>query len=129
MYFSAREVDLIRAAAEAMPLGGTRDAGKAQLSSLTDYAASSTVEALVMDIDARDRAGKISRSAADALRALVTGMSLSEEERRRLPQSSDAREIERALRHKRAMALRYVNKLRTAGFGRGQDLARGYRRR
>jgi len=115
MYFSGREVELIRAAAAAMPLGGARDSGKAQLSSLTDYAASSTLDALVMDIDARDRNAKIRSGAADAIRALVRAISLSDEETRRLPEPRDARQEERARCHKRAMALRYVNKLRVPG--------------
>ena len=116
MFFTAKEVELIRKGAAEMPLGGARDSGKAQLSSLTDYAASSTLEALVMDIDARERNAKISRGAARALRALVEGLSLAEEERRRPASPDDSSLQARALRHKRAMALRYVNKLRTSGF-------------
>lgn len=124
MYFTAKEVELIRAAAAAMPLGGARDSGKAQLSSLTDYAASGTLEALVMDIDVRDRARKVSTSAATALRDLVRGLALSDEELGRLPEPDDPRQVERSLRHKRAMALRYVNKLRVEtprGQSRGQQ--------
>ena len=118
MYFSKQEVELIRAAAAAMPLGGARDSGKAQLSSLTDYAAAGTLDALIMDIDARERGGKLRSDAADTLGALLSALSLSEEEIRRLPDAKDERQRERALAHKRAMALRYVNKLRTAGFAR-----------
>ncbi len=115
MFFSDREVELIRAAAAAMPLGGARDPGKAQLSSLTDYAALSTLAALVMDIDTRERAGKISSSAATALKALVQAITLCDEERQRIPEPKDARQEARALRHKCAMALRYANKLRAQG--------------
>ncbi len=125
MYFSAEEVKLIRAAAAAMPLGGARDPGKAQLSSLTDYAASSTLEALVMDIEVRDRAAKISTPAARALCALVERICLSDEELRRLPHTADLRQRDLALRHKRAMALRYVNKLRTSGFPPADSRRRG----
>lgn len=131
MYFSAEEVKLIRAAAAAMPLGGARDSGKAQLSSLTDYAANSTIDALVMDIDARDRNAKIRGEAAEALRTLVTAISLSDEETRRLPEPRGARQEELTLRHKRAMALRYVNKLRAPAAqppmrqDRGRDSRRG----
>jgi hypothetical protein len=117
MYFSKEEVDLIRAAAAAMPLGGARDSGKAQLSSLTDHAANSTLDALIMEIDTRDRSAKLTSAATRALRALVSAVALHEEEIRRLPDPSDGRQIERALRHKRAMALRYVNKLRTRDTG------------
>jgi len=131
MYFSEQEVGLIRAAAAAMPLGRARDPGKAQLSSLTDHAADETIHALLLDIDARERGGKLTGSAADALRRLMQAMSLSDEEIRRLPEPRDDRQRDRALRHKRAMALRYVNKLRTPGAerpapqGRGRDSRRG----
>jgi hypothetical protein len=130
MYFSKREVELIRAAAAAMPLGGARDSGKAQLSSLTDYAANSTLDALVMDIDTRDRNAKIRGEAAEALRALVKAISLCDEETRRLPEPRGPRQEELALRHKRAMALRYVNKLRAPGAERParQDRGRDGRR-
>jgi len=132
MYFSAEEVKLIRAAAAAMPLGGARDSGKAQLSSLCDYAASSTPEALVMDIDTRERGGKISAPAAAALRSLVEGIDLCEEELRRLPEPTDVRQQASALRHKCAMAIRYVNKLRVptpASGGHARGKTQGYGRR
>ncbi len=117
MYFSAEEVKLIRAAAAAMPIGGARDSGKAQLSSLCDYAAASTLDALVMDIDARTRSQppKIPREAGNALCGLVTAVCLSKQELRQLQDPEDTDQRDRALRHKRAMALRYVNKLRLPG--------------
>jgi hypothetical protein len=124
MYFSKREVDLIRAAAAAMPLGGARDPGRAQLSSLVDYAANGTLDALIMDIEARDKAGKVSPAAARALRDMVQAITLGEEERRRLTRPDDPREVDRALRHKRAMALRYVNKLRSPGLAASRPLRR-----
>ncbi len=111
--FTAEEVRLIREAAKAMPLGGARDPGRAQLSSLVDHAAAGDVEQLVMEIDVREQAIKISRGAAAALRQLVQGIELTPEERVRL-QPTDP-EGTFAKRHKRAMALRYVNKLRQLG--------------
>jgi len=117
MYFTADEVKLIRAAAATMPIGGARDSGKAQLSSLCDYAACSTLDALVMDVDTRvqSQPPKIKREAGQALCALFQAIRLSEEELRRLPDREDDRQRDRALRHKRAMAVRYVNKLRVQG--------------
>jgi len=118
MYFSKQEVDLIRAAAAAMPLGGARDPGKAQLSSLTDHAADETIHALLLEIDVRERGRKLNRQAAQALRTLMEAISLCDEEIRHLPEPRDERQRDRALRHKRAMALRYVNKLRVPPSGR-----------
>jgi hypothetical protein len=112
VFFTAEEVNLIRKAADTMPLGGARDSGKAQLSSLTDYATSSTLDALLMDIEAREKARKIPPVAAAALAALLKAAGLTDEERERLRDPGDPHERERALRHKRAMALRYVNRLR-----------------
>jgi hypothetical protein len=117
MYFSLEEAKLIRAAAQTMPLTHSRDIGKAQLSSLTDYAAASPKQALFIEIDARARSQppKLPSAASRALRALLDAICLAEEELERLPDRNDARQVERALRHKRARALRYVNKLREPG--------------
>jgi len=131
MYFSAEEVKLIRAAAATMPIGGARDSGKAQLSSLCDYAATSTLEALIMDIDTRTRSQppKIPRNAAEALCSLLSTICLSKQELRRLLDPEDPDLRDRALCHKRAMALRYVNKLRVPGIREGGPLSRQGARR
>ena len=118
MYFTAKEVGLIRAAAKAMPLGGYHDPGKAQLNSLADIAEVSTLDALLMELEARELAQppKLKRDQARALAALLSAVSLSKHELARL--SDREAMAEPALQVKWATALRYVNKLRRRQEGR-----------
>lgn len=130
MYFTPKEVELIRAAAAAMPLGGARDTGKAQLSSLADIAGEIPLEALILQLDIRStsepgKPPKIAPAAADKLRALLYGLGLSAEEKAGIENSEDELCLERALRHKRAIALRFANKLRKHDPARNQDRGGG----
>jgi hypothetical protein len=112
MYFTAKEADLIRKAAAAMPVGGFQDPGKAQLASLADLAEVSSLDTVLMNVDIRERAvpPKLRREQAQALRDLLHAVELTDNEKRLLP--GDAYLCERALQTKRANALRYANGLR-----------------
>jgi len=108
--FTADEVEHIRLAAKAIPVGGRDDPGKAQVSSLVDLAEIATLETLRMELEARINAQKLTRDQAGALSAMLRLIHLTPLEKQRLPKGEHAEE--QALMIKRANALRYVNKLR-----------------
>jgi hypothetical protein len=112
MYFTEAEVKLIREVAKAMPVGGFKDPGRSQLSSLADIAEGASLGQVVMDIEARElaRPPKLQSGQARALCELMRGIELTDYEIAQIPPDPLLRE--KAGQMKRANALRYANKLR-----------------